>query len=154
MERVVITVILAAVVAMAAVVLSRRRTTDAPSQPSWSTPAQLDRSDFDRPDAPWLVAVFSSSTCSSCAATVAKARVLESGEVAVQDVEVGRFADLHRRYRIEAVPIVVIADQAGVVRAGFVGPMSATDLWASVAEVRSPGSTPHDHGGQGRPGVA
>jgi len=34
------------------------------------------------------------------------------------------------------VPIVVIADLDGVVRKSFVGPMSATDLWAAVAEAR------------------
>jgi hypothetical protein len=50
--------------------------------------------------------------------------------------------DLHARYAIEAVPILVIADAAGVVRASFIGPHTATDLWARLAEVREPGSTP------------
>ncbi len=49
---------------------------------------------------------------------------------------------LHRKYHIDAVPIVVVADRLGVVRASFVGPMSATDLWAAVAEARHPGSSP------------
>jgi hypothetical protein len=31
-----------------------------------------------------------------------------------------------------------------VVRATFVGPVTATDLWASVAELREPGSLPPD----------
>jgi hypothetical protein len=28
------------------------------------------------------------------------------------------------------------------VRAGFAGPVTATDLWAAVAEARQPGSSP------------
>jgi hypothetical protein len=69
--------------------------------------------------------------------------------VAVQEAEVTRDADLHERYRIDAVPTLVIADAAGVVRGSFVGPVTATDLWATVAELREPGSLPEggcDHG--------
>jgi hypothetical protein len=36
----------------------------------------------------------------------------------------------------------VIADANGVVVKSFLGPMTATDLWAAVAEARDPGSTP------------
>jgi hypothetical protein len=105
-------------------------------------PVQLDRAEFDRPDAPWLVAVFSSATCQTCALVVDKARVVACREVAVQDVEFTASRRLHERYRIDAVPTVVVADVEGVVRASFVGPMSATDLWAAIAEVRNPGSSP------------
>jgi hypothetical protein len=49
---------------------------------------------------------------------------------------------VHRKYDIQAVPLVVVADAEGVVGAGFVGPASATDLWAAVAELRQPGSSP------------
>lgn len=49
---------------------------------------------------------------------------------------------LHDRYRIDAVPLVVIADREGEVRASFLGEPTATDLWATVAELREPGSTP------------
>ena len=41
--------------------------------------------------------------------------------------------DVHERYRIDAVPTLVVADADGVVRASVVGPVSATDLWALVA---------------------
>ncbi len=115
---------------------------DAPTQATFSVPGQLDRADFDRPDAEWLVVVFSSATCASCAAMVGKARALTSPAVAVQDVEARARADLHRRYGIEAVPLTLLADGAGVVRATFIGPATATDLWAAVAEVRQPGSSP------------
>jgi hypothetical protein len=126
-----------------AVVLQRRTRPDVPTQPaSYTVPAQLDRTDFERPDAPWLVAVFSSATCLSCQGTWDKARQLASDAVAVQEVEAKTRRDLHERYAIEAVPTVVVADAVGVVRASFLGPPSAADLWATVAELREPGSTP------------
>ena len=37
---------------------------------------------------------------------------------------------------------ILIVDGDGVVRATFIGPVTATDLWAAVAEAREPGSTP------------
>jgi L-2-hydroxyglutarate oxidase LhgO len=36
----------------------------------------------------------------------------------------------------------LIADHEGVVRRAFVGAFTATDLWAAVAELRDPGSSP------------
>jgi hypothetical protein len=123
-------------------VLRRRRTVDAPTQPVFSAPAQIDRADFEAGDSPWLVAVFSSASCTTCNDVVGKAKVMSCAEVAVIDVEYSIAPDLHRKYHIDAVPIVVIADRVGVVRASFIGPMSATDLWAAVAEARDPGSSP------------
>lgn len=139
MERL---LIVAAVVALAAgvAVVVRRRRPEPPTQGRWPVPTQLDRVDFDRPDAPWLVVVFSSTTCLSCADAVEKAEVLASADVVVQDVEVGARADLHRRYGIDAAPVTVVADRDGVVRASFVGAPSATDLWAAMADLR--GSAP------------
>lgn len=129
-------------------ILRRRRTVDAPTQPMFSAPAQIDRADFMGVETPWLVAVFSSASCTSCADVVRKAKVLACREVAVIDVEHSVSPALHRKYHVDAVPIAIVADRAGVVRASFVGPMSATDLWAAVAEVRHPGSSPEPHLGQ------
>lgn len=129
--------VLVALAVVVAVLLERRGRPDAPSTPRWAVPSQLDRSDFARPEAPWLVSVFTSATCDACAGTAAKAAVLASDDVAVDVVEVGARGDVHRRYGIDAVPLVVVADAAGVVRASFVGPPTATDLWAAVAEARS-----------------
>jgi protein-disulfide isomerase len=131
-------VVLAAVVAL----VVERRKPEAPTQGTWPVPTQLDRADFPGADTPWLVAVFSSATCDSCARAVAKARVLASNDVAVSEVEVTEQPDLHRRYHVEAVPTIVVADADGVVRASFVGPPTATDLWAAVAEARQPGASP------------
>jgi protein-disulfide isomerase len=135
-----ITVIVALVAGVAALIIQRRTHVDAPTQPeSFEVPAMLDRADCVRPDAPWLVVVFSSTTCLSCQDAWEKARLLESDEVAVQDVEVSDDQELHQRYGIDAVPMIVVADDEGVTRASFVGVPSAADLWAALAELREPG---------------
>jgi hypothetical protein len=142
MERVVIAAVIVVVVVALAVVLRRRAASDPPTQRRYSIPQQLDRDDFPRPEAPWLVAVFTSATCDACAAVADRAAVLETAQVSVAEVEFGASRELHQRYSIDAVPTVVIADADGVTRASFLGPVNATDLWAAVAEVREPGSTP------------
>jgi hypothetical protein len=137
--RVLLALVIGAGVATVALALRRRVRVDPPSQaPAWQAPSQLDRNDFTGADVPWLVVVFSSATCDACAAMLAKAKVLESPSVAVQEVEYTRHRVLHQRYRIEAVPTLVIADLDGVVRRSYHGPISATDLWAAVAAVRDP----------------
>lgn len=144
MERVLIVAAVVAVAVVVALVLERRRPVPE-TEARWHVPEHLDRGDFDRPDAPWLVAVFTSSTCDACAGTAAKAAVLASDDVAVQDVSLQVSPDLHRRYAIDAVPLLVVADETGEVVRSFVGEPSATDLWAAVAEARAPGSTPETH---------
>lgn len=140
--QVVIGVAVAVIAVAVAAVITRRTRLDAPTQPeSYAVPAMLDRADFDRPDAPWLVAVFSSSTCLSCQDAWDKARHLESDDVVVQDIEAVERKDLHTRYAIDAVPMIVVADDEGVTRASFVGVPSAADLWAAMAELRDSNST-------------
>lgn len=135
--RVLVAAAIVAVAALVAAVVRQRRQGDPPTQPRYELPAQLDRHDFERPDSPWLVAVFTSDMCTTCADVVAKSEVLRSDEVAVANVTFQANRDLHDRYGIEAVPCLVVADSDGVVQAGFVGPVTATDLWAAVARLRS-----------------
>lgn len=66
--------------------------------------------------------VFSSSTCLACQGTWDKVQALEAEPVAVQRVDAIERKDLHDRYGIDAVPMVVVVDQAGTVRKDFVGP--------------------------------
>jgi hypothetical protein len=148
-ERVLLLVVLAAAAAAVALVIERRRRPPAPTNVRHKLPQRLDRRDFARPEAPWLVAVFTSATCHTCGGVWDKARHLASDGVAVQDIEVTADPEVHRKYSIDAVPAVVVADGSGAVRAGFLGPVTATDLWATVAELRSPGTLPAegcDHG--------
>ena len=143
----VVLVLVGVAVALSASVVMRRRRPDAPTQGGFQLPTQIDRGDFPQPDVPWLVLLFTSATCDACADMVQKARVVESREVAVVDVEYTANRDLHKRYRIDAVPSLIVVDAAGAVRTGFLGPVKAQDLWAAVAECRDPGSTPtHEHG--------
>jgi hypothetical protein len=134
-----VVVVVVAVAALLAQFLQRRKP-QAPTQPKMEVPAQVDRTDFPQPKVEWLVAVFSSATCSACIDVVAKAQALETSQVTVANVEYPDRKDLHERYGIDAVPTVVVADIDGVVRGSFIGPISATDLWAGVAEIRQPGS--------------
>ena len=141
-ERALTAVVLAGLVLLVAGLVQRRRPADAPVRTGYAVPTQVDRADFARPDAPWLVAVFTSSTCTSCSGVWERARHLESDAVAVQELEVVARKDLHDRYGIEAVPAALVIGPDGAVARSFLGPVTATDLWAAVAEARDPGSTP------------
>lgn len=150
MERVLIAAGLVVVASVVAVILGRRRP-QPPTQERVPIPAQLDRADFPGADRPWLLLVWTSLTCDSCVRTTAKARLLESPQVAYAEIPWQENKDLHERYGIEDVPIVVLADADGVVQVSFVGTPNFTDLVGAVAEAREPGSTPEPH--LGRPGV-
>jgi hypothetical protein len=138
MDRVLLALAIMAVAAVVAEIARRRRRADPPTQPRRQLPSQLDRADFDGEG--WLVAVFTSDTCSTCADVVRKADVMRCDDVSVSIVSFQSRRDLHERYGIDAVPCLVIADADGVVHDGFLGPVTATDLWAAVASAREPGS--------------
>ena len=148
MSRLLVAAAIVAVVAVVALIVRSRRAADPPTQRRYHVPAQLDRRDFARPDSPWLVAVFTSATCNACQDVLSKARVLETAEVAVAEVEFDAARELHSKYDVDAVPMVLICGPDGVTRASFLGPVTATDLWAAVAEARDPGSSPEPHLGQ------
>ena len=116
--------------------LESRRRAEPPTRDRYPVPAQLDRSDFPRSDAPWLVVLFSSLSCESCIPMAAKVAALDSESVATCEVEFSAQPDLHRRYGIEGVPLVVLADAEGVTMNAFVGSASAGELWAAVAQAR------------------
>ena len=118
--------------------LAQRRRPDAPVRTGWNVPDQVDRTDFARPDAPFLVAVFTAASCATCHDIMTKATVLESDMVVVHQAEFTADRHLHERYGIDAVPVVLIADANGVVGRSFLGPTSAAHLWAALAELRDP----------------
>lgn len=146
MERLVIALVLVVIAVAVAVVLQRRRPAP-PAAAQWNVPVQLDRRDFDRPATEWLVAVFTSATCDTCAGVWSKAQHLDAGPdgpVVAQEIEVGVDPDLHRRYGIDAVPLVLVADADGIVVRHFLGPVGAAELWAAIAEARVPELGPDD----------
>jgi hypothetical protein len=129
-------VVVVALVALGVGWAMQRRAPDVPTSPTHTVPTQIDRADFARSDTPWLVAVFTSDTCATCAKVWQAAQPLESDAVAVEAVEVKMAADLHERYEITAVPAVIMADHDGVVQGSFLGPPTTADLWAKLAELR------------------
>jgi hypothetical protein len=142
MNRFLAVIVVFAVAGVVAFFLQRRKPA-APTQPTaYPVPVQIDRNDFTRADAPWLVLLFSSETCGGCASMREKASVVAARDVAYQEVSYQADKALHQRYNIEAVPLVVIADDEGVVVNSFVGEVSAIDLWGAVATARDPSSAP------------
>lgn len=141
-ERALIAVVLVLAAVAVATIVQRRRPQPS-AAPTFHVPDRVDRSDFDRPDVPWLVAAFTSSTCDTCAGVMQKAMALESDAVAVQELEVKARSDLHQRYGVDAVPLLIVVDSAGTVRRHFFGPVPTSELWAAVADTRStdPGTT-------------
>ena len=139
--RIVIALLILATVGAVALVM-RRRPPEPPPRDVFPVPKQLDRGDFRRHEAPWLVVLFSSATCDSCQGLDVKLEPLESSDVAICIADAEHFGELQRRYELAAIPTTLVADHEGVVRRAFVGAFTATDMWAAVAELRDPGSTP------------
>jgi len=134
--RLVVALVVVVVAVVAARLLERRRPAP-PTRDAYPVPAQLDRLDFPRPDAPWLFVLFSSRTCDSCGPMVARVCGLESDSVATVQVEAKADKALHDRYRIEGVPMVVLADADGVVRGGFVGSVDTWELEEALAKAQA-----------------
>jgi thioredoxin-related protein len=61
---------------------------------------------------------------------------LQSETVATVEVEASQDKELHRRYRVDGVPMVVLADAEGVVRAGFVGSVDSWELEEALDTAR------------------
>ena len=135
--RVVLAVAILAVAGAIAWWLDHRRVVAPPSQGRAVVPQQLDRNDFPRPDVPWLVVLFTSRHCDSCAGLVDKAMPLVSDDVGVVEIEYTAAPELHKRYQIDAAPITVLVDAAGVTRGSFVGAFGAPELWSALAELRA-----------------
>jgi hypothetical protein len=138
--RIAIAVAVFVVLLVVAYWLERRRRADVPTQSAVNTPEQLDRHDFERPDASWLVVLFTSKTCDSCAGLMEKAAPLASDDVAVEEVEYFAQRDLHERYHINAAPLTLVADREGVVRASYAGAFNAAELWNRLAALREDAS--------------
>ena len=111
-QLVIVAVIVAVTIGVA--IASRRVGGDAAPTPSgFTVPGRGARNDFEHPERPWLVAVFTSETCDSCAGVVERAAPLDSPEVAVAAVPVQDQAETHAKYRIDGVPTTIIADAHG-----------------------------------------
>ena len=122
MTALLIMVVVGLIAAGAALVVQRGRPAP-PTAARGEPPTRLDRADFRSPHAEWLITVFTSASCSSCAAVMTELRGYASADVVVEDVEIGTAPHLHSKYSIESVPTAVIADATGNAKLGFVGPI-------------------------------
>ena len=120
MDRLLVLVTIAALAGLTARMLQRWRPGD-PLAAGWSVPRYLDRNHFAAPNLPWLVAVFSSTNCANCALVVAEARSLANDRVIVQEIPAESASEIHDRYRVDVVPMLVVADADGLVRAHHLG---------------------------------
>ena len=68
---------------------------------------------------------------------VTEAYSLASALVVVQEVPAESAGDLHDRYQVDAVPMLVVADGDGLVRAHHLGPSSPGELRAVLEKARS-----------------
>lgn len=137
MTNFVVAIAIVLVVGTTAFVMRSRRRADPPTQRTFDLPNQVDRSDFESPTQEWLIVVFTSKTCQVCADVWSKVAALTSPHVATTESEFSTDRTIHDRYGIDAVPAVLVVDRKGVVRKTFLGPVTATDLWAGVAAARS-----------------
>jgi len=80
---------------------------------SFAAPVLLHRSDFPQPEMPCLLAVFTAKNCQTCSEVWQQQQQFKSASTAVVEV---RQKKLLRRYGIEAVPVVALADSVGKVR--------------------------------------
>lgn len=123
---------------LALVILRTSRRTENTVVNQFDVPTIIDRKDFSEYKANTMVIVFSSRVCDSCSSVLAKAAALQSDAVDVVNVEFEdkQGKELHSKYEIQAVPTTVICQQSGEVLQSFIGPVSATDLWAASARAR------------------
>ena len=115
--------------------LVNRRRVHTSAAPGVRIPDRVARADFARPDARALVVVFTSASCVTCAAMLSAATAVRSDEVAVDETEVGARPEVHERYEIDAVPIALVVDRTGIVRASFAGSVTADELRDALALV-------------------
>ena len=136
MDRLLVLAAVAALAGLLAVQLQRWRPSG-PVATGWSVPGHLDRAAFAEPNVPWLVAVFSSTDCATCTSMVSEAHSLAAAQVVVQEVPAESASELHARYQVDVVPMLVVADGDGLVRAHHLGPSAPGELRAVLEEARS-----------------
>ncbi|WP_334142440.1 TlpA family protein disulfide reductase [Rhabdothermincola sp.] len=131
----------AALIAVAALVavLIQRRQPSPEAAPSFTVPERIDRGELPGPDRPWLLAVFSAHTCSTCATVVGELAPLAGPDVAFAEIELDAARALHERYAIGAVPLLLIVDVHGSVRHHVFGPVTRQEVETVLDALRQEG---------------
>lgn len=142
--RFVVLVVLALIAAVVAWRLQQRRP-DPPSAPSYRAPTQIDLVDVGLaelaepgstsaddsirsspvPNRPiGGVIVFGSVLCSSCEGVWETTQRVSPPTFATKLINVEDDPEVHKRYRIDGVPTLVVVDKEGVVHNAFFGPVT------------------------------
>ena len=108
-----------------------RRASDSPSVPKNSLPIQIDRKDFNQPEISQLVVLFSSQTCDSCNKVRELIRSIPVDSVCIQEVQFPKQRNIHERYGIDSVPIILVANADGVVIWSYAG-VPPDDLFSDM----------------------
>ena len=116
-----ILVLLLGAFAISVAYIANNRRTDIPSVPKSSLPIQVDRNDFEMPVMKWLLVFFSSESCSSCIQVREILSDIPLNSIHIQEVSFPQEKNLHNRYAINSVPIVLIANLEGVVIWSYAG---------------------------------
>ena len=116
-----ILVLLLGAFAISVAYIANNRRTDSPSVPKSSLPIQVDRNDFEMPVMKWLLVFFSSESCSSCIQVRETLSDIPLNSIHIQEVSFPQEKNLHNRYAINSVPIVLIANLEGVVTWSYAG---------------------------------
>ncbi len=127
----ILTIILILVIGLTAFsisALANQRTSDRPSVPKSILPYQLDRSDFNNPSIEWIFILFTSDTCNACESVLNEVSKISIPNVVVQNINYAANKSLHIRYEIDAVPILLLADQKGIVQWSFAGVPPSTAI--------------------------
>ncbi len=136
MTRLIVLIVLTAVAVGVAYQLQRRRP-EPPSAPSYKAPTQVDRMDFAGATEPILIAMFSSTTCNSCAAAWDVIEAEQRPGVAIERIDVQSDPERHKRYKIDGVPTTIVVSSDGVVQERWFGPMSNNALDGALPPRRS-----------------
>ena len=134
MSRLIVLVVLSCGASIVAVLLRKLNYRNFVTS-GWSIPGHLSREDFSFLNEPWLVVIFSSESCETCKPAVAEGMKLASLGIAIQEVTAETNKGLHRKYDIDAVPMLLLVDKFGVVRSSHLGPSDFDEVKKSIEAV-------------------
>ena len=134
MSRVIVLVLLSSAASLTAVLLRKLNKRNFLTS-GWSIPGHLSREDFWFTNESWLVVIFSSESCETCKPLVAESMKLSSLGIAIQEIAVETNKDLHEKYGIDAVPMLLLVDKFGVVRSSHLGPTNSEEVRNSIQTV-------------------
>ena len=134
MSRLIVLIILSSGASLAAVLLRKLNYRNFVTS-GWSVPGHLSREDFGFLNEPWLVVIFSSESCETCKPVVAEGMKLTSLGIAIQEIAAETNRELHEKYDIDAVPMLLLVDKYGVVRSSHLGPINFGKVKKSIETV-------------------